>query len=567
MSKIKVVAISSNTELKQRITINNEKNIYLDNMNKSKKILNIKEKMNIIPVLRFLLVLCLFQILSTNKRLFIESQYSKITLKIKGPGRKNIFGHDPIKNEYFEIDNYPNEIYINEDIQNIANYSYDFNQTINIVKLIWNKTKINSTKNMFRRCSDITEIDFSEFDTSPIIDMYCMFFQCSSLTSLNLSNFNTSNTINMAGMFQDCSSLTSLNLSKFDTSHVIWMHVMFGGCSSLTSLDLSNFDTSQVYHIFNMFDGCINLKYINLQNFNEISLSDDFKHYNQMFRNTLDNIVICINETKIVNKIISQINNKSCSIIDCSDDWKFKQKKLIYETDICIDNCNNSNEYKYEYNGKCYNSCPNGLIGDDEYNRCKCSLEQCLICPPEEMNITLCMECNANYYPIENDTTNTGEYFNCYKEPEGYYLDQNLQIYKICYFRCKTCEIKGDNINHNCLKCKEDYPYQVNVTNNYTNCYENDSYYNISDINSKTYIINQYSENSESASQNLINNENLIQRSISINPHLQYDYKCEIGDELNNICFFSNITNNTEILKIIKDNINSIYNQEIKKVK
>ena len=40
--------------------------------------------------------------------------------------------------------------------------------------------------------------------------MSCMFFKCSSLTSLILSNFNTSNVKDMSGMFGDCSSLTSL---------------------------------------------------------------------------------------------------------------------------------------------------------------------------------------------------------------------------------------------------------------------------------------------------------------------------------------------------------------------
>ena len=43
-----------------------------------------------------------------------------------------------------------------------------------------------------------------------------MFKRCSSLTSLNLSSFNTANVILMGGMFSSCSGLTSLNLSHFD---------------------------------------------------------------------------------------------------------------------------------------------------------------------------------------------------------------------------------------------------------------------------------------------------------------------------------------------------------------
>ena len=56
-----------------------------------------------------------------------------------------------------------------------------------------------------------------------------MFNKCSSLTSLNLSNFNTNNVIDMRYMFYECSSLTSLNLSNFNTNNVIDMREMFSG--------------------------------------------------------------------------------------------------------------------------------------------------------------------------------------------------------------------------------------------------------------------------------------------------------------------------------------------------
>ena len=56
-----------------------------------------------------------------------------------------------------------------------------------------------------------------------------MFFQCSDITEIDLSNFNTSKVNNMIGMFNGCSSLTSLNLSYFDTRcrkderYVLWL--------------------------------------------------------------------------------------------------------------------------------------------------------------------------------------------------------------------------------------------------------------------------------------------------------------------------------------------------------
>ena len=40
----------------------------------------------------------------------------------------------------------------------------------------------------------------------------------------------------------------------------------------------------------------------------------------------------------------------------------------------------------------------------------------------------------------------------------------------LCYETCETCEIKEDNINHNCLKCNSNYPFAFNISNNYFNC-------------------------------------------------------------------------------------------------
>ena len=100
------------------------------------------------------------------------------------------------------------------------------------------------------------------------------------------------------------------------------------------------------------------------------------------------------------------------------------------------------------------------------------------------MEKNLCTKCNIGYYPKENDIKNLGEYINCYNETEeGYYLDIN--IYKKCYYTCKTCEIKGNDKYHNCLICNSNYTFEINI-NNYKNCYEN--YYNIS-YNDSLYIL------------------------------------------------------------------------------
>ena len=140
-----------------------------------------------------------------------------------------------------------------------------------------------------------------------------------------------------------------------------------------------------------------------------------------------------------------------------------KQKKIIKDTNECINNCADNNDYKYEYNGKCYSNCPNEYFYYDDNNiKCKCELEKCLTYPTVASNKQLCTKCNDNYYPMENDPLNIGEYFNCYNEkPIGYYLDINDKIYKKCYDTCETCDVKGDNEFHNCLKCNNEFNFQI----------------------------------------------------------------------------------------------------------
>ena len=401
----------------------------------------------------------------------LNFQESKITLKIKGIGYHSLFCNE-IKYNFSKI-NYLKNVIINGKTQNEITYEYYFDQTNNNVELIWDNN-INNCGYMFRNCSAITEIDLSNFDTSKVTAMNSMFAYSSSLTSLDLSNFKTFLVTQMNWMFYNCSSLTTLVLSSFDTSKVINMNSMFAFCSSLTSLNLSNFNTSQVNNTNSMFNGCTNLEYINFYNFDQSKLNS----YYNMFDDVPENIIICIKETIGNNKILSQINNINCKVIDCSNSWKSKQKKLLNSND-CIDSCKTSPIYKYEYNGKCYDNCKNGILNNDK-NKCKCELDQCLLCSNVALNKKLCTQCNIDYYQKENDPLNIGEYIKCYKDPEGYYLDNN--IYKQCYYTCKACSTSGNHKIHNCIKCNNIYPIEIKK-GNYFNCYKRCPYYYYFDVN------------------------------------------------------------------------------------
>ena len=107
----------------------------------------------------------------------IYSLSSNITIKIQGIDIQSIFygsgGSFPL----------PNEIYINDIKQNDIKDKYNFNKYLNIVKLVWSST-FSQCNYLFKDCSNIIEIDFSQFSFSNGLYGYRMFYKCTSLTSV-----------------------------------------------------------------------------------------------------------------------------------------------------------------------------------------------------------------------------------------------------------------------------------------------------------------------------------------------------------------------------------------------
>ena len=471
-------------------------------INKKQKIIN----SNNILFVKNKIIFGFFTII--NLFLQILSQNNKIILIIKGSGTRNIFSTS------FEKIYYPNGAIINGVSIILDKYKYEFDEESNKVELIWNKAIDNCYK-MFDNCKDIIEIDLSSFDTSQVTNMdnmfsYCsalisielsnfvtskvekmnnmfigcsslkslnlfnfdnsqvkemtyMFSSCTSLISLNLSYFNTSQVTKMTRMFSGCSALISLDLSNFNIPYVTTIAYMFNGCSSLTSLNLSSFDTSKITNFNSIFEGCSSLNYLNLKNFDSSKLSS----CTDIFKKVKNNITICINANNNQNITNQMKTSIKIYTIDCSDSWTLKKNIYDTKTDIYIQITDYPTKYQSE-NNKIISS----IIYNTHMNNNECKeLQKCLYCTKESLNKSLCVKCNINYYPKENDPLNDGENINCYNETEeGYYLDINNSIYKKCYYTCETCEMKGDNITHNCLKCKANYTNEINL-NNYKNCF------------------------------------------------------------------------------------------------
>ena len=198
--------------------------------------------------------------------------------------------------------------------------------------------------------------------------------------------------------------------------------------------------------------------------------------------------------------------------------FKNNINKFILEKSKCIDNCNNDDEYRYEYNNICYKSCPkrtnnitnNEFLCEDllceeknnyyyNYNQNKCisnidgfyvndtiekTIDKCDIqCQKCENKSNLCISCNKekNYYQILNERLNNDNFVNFYNEtPYGYILDQ--YFYKPCYFTCQNCFGYGNENDNKCSQCKNGFYF--NVYENNSNCYKAcDFLYNFNELN------------------------------------------------------------------------------------
>ena len=398
--------------------------------------------------------------------------------------------------EKYLLDNIhlPDEVIINGIPQENINYTYYFNETENIVKIkYYSQEDVNNVainKCFFYQCTEITEIDLSEFDTSQFTTMYAMFSECHFLSSLNLKNFNTSNVERMDIMFYLCKSLTSINTPIFDTNKVVNMSKMFEGCKSLLSLDLSNFISSEVQNIDKMFYGCISLTSLNLSNFNTSNLNkisntfydchnleylnlQNFKNELIVGKNDFYNISINIVVCTYSEPIIDIINSTNCSLITCDENWKEKQNKINTENNECTNDCLNIN-YKYLYGSKCVKNCPTGTFNNSYI--CENCHEDCNICTNKySYNSSNCLTCLD-----ENKFINLGNCVSNCKNGHYDYINETLNLtIKTCKCdleNCFQCSQESLFNNNSCITCNKEKGYfplynEIYNINNFIKCY------------------------------------------------------------------------------------------------
>ena len=216
---------------------------------------------------------------------------------------------------------------------------------------------VTNMNRMFKDCQFLEYLNMSSFKGTNVLTTDEMFSRCNSLISLDFNNFEATKITSTNNMFYSCFNLKSLNLIQIYTANTTNMDSMFSGCKSLAYLNINNFNTSKVTKMNNMFQDCSSLISLNLSNFQIISNTA----FENIFEGISESIIFCASET-LYEIIKSDMNNKKCAIWDnnCIPDWSKKSKKIINDNGICIDKCNETENYKYEYENKCYSSCPIG---------------------------------------------------------------------------------------------------------------------------------------------------------------------------------------------------------------
>ena len=213
-------------------------------------------------------------------------------------------------------------------------------------------------------------------------------------------------------------------------------------------------------------------------------LNDDeykYEYNNECYKECPSHTYI-YNETKFCYDNITDgfyCNNNQLKTLDkCHENCKTCDKGPTTNNNNCLTCPETGNIY---FNlGNCTKNCPNGhFIYKNTIKMCKCIYnEKCKYCSEESNIKELCIDCNKQngYYEIidiDIDYSLNG-FIDCFKEPKGYFLEN--EVYKKCYKSCKYCTSLGNENNHKCLECYENFTF-INDFDNINNCFEKCNFY------------------------------------------------------------------------------------------
>ena len=467
--------------------------------------------------------------------------------------------HNCISLKYLKID-----FFNTSSVNNMNALFYNCKSLTSLELSNFDTSLVTNMNCMFGECKLLFSLNLKNFNTGLVTDMEGMFTGCSSLVSLNLSSFDASKVTTIKGMFYDCSSLIFLDVNSliepknqnidFENAFKNINRQLFlcvdieknNNIKLILQRDnlLNNNDCQDSCFLENMklsinVKGCIvdcsYSSYNELYEYNNIC-------YSECPENTYispDNEYLCLKKlnceqynkyynyenTSCINNIPQgyYVNDKIKKTIDkCHSDCKECEEKYNDKSSNCKSCLNNA--YFLDL-GNCVSSCSNDeyYIDSSGNKICKCPNNKCKECSYESNELDLCISCSEGYYQKIDDKPNNKSFIYCYKNPDGYYLDDD--IYKPCYNTCKSCIELGDENDNKCIECIDGY----SKLENNNNCYENCIYYHYFDLSNKRKCTLE--EKCPNDQNKLIKEKKLCLKDCSDDDI----YKCE----KNNICYES----------------------------
>ncbi|WP_125768380.1 BspA family leucine-rich repeat surface protein [Companilactobacillus furfuricola] len=141
-----------------------------------------------------------------------------------------------------------------------------------------NTSEVTKMDNLFDGDTNLTDVDFTKFETANVTSMNSM-FKNTAFSFFYLPELNTTNVKEMNNMFEGTKAEV-FNLESLNTSNVEKMASMFKN-STFKSYDLSKWDTKKVTDMSNMFEGT-NAEDFHLQNLN----TSNVENMSSMFKNS-----------------------------------------------------------------------------------------------------------------------------------------------------------------------------------------------------------------------------------------------------------------------------------------
>ena len=232
-------------------------------------------------------------------------------------------------------------------------------------------------------------------------------------------------------------------------------------------------------------------------------------------------------------------------VINCQENCSKCHSKIVgtseaHQCETCIEGYlkynNGKNEEGY-YN--CYKQGDSNIPDNMFYNETNGEYEKCDESCKECFSTYDCKSCNIGHYFKYNTEQNPINDNRCYATtPKNYYLNTSFNIshnnetvkyiYKPCYSTCETCIGDGNEINNNCIECKDNftkYPFdERKCTINKNNCTE--KYWRLDPITNNIECINSCNyfiiKNITDSSNNNNLNQCVENCNIFLNPYIGY---------------------------------------------